>query len=160
MLARRCEMNLITLDGKGYVSRCKARLLDGFSPPRIWTLNVLDTKGAENLASVHLSRLENRMEIIFDPKRLHDETFPLETLSNFVVKGMSCRNMDVITLLHAYHPQQCGKSMGVKSWFETYLGKDRRIARIVKVLGFVYSITRASNPQLQSIWESRYLIID
>ncbi|GJY02080.1 hypothetical protein Tco_0360232 [Tanacetum coccineum] len=148
MLARRCEMNLITLDGKGYVSRCKARLLDGFSPPRIWTLNVLDTKGAENLASVHLSRLENRMEIIFDPKRLHDETFPLETLSNFVVKGMSCRNMDVITLLHAYHPQQCGKSMGVKSWFETYLGKDRRIARIVKALGFVYSITRASNPQL------------
>nr|GEY93666.1 reverse transcriptase domain-containing protein [Tanacetum cinerariifolium]GEY94091.1 reverse transcriptase domain-containing protein [Tanacetum cinerariifolium] len=72
--------------------------------------NVIDTKGAENLAADHLSRLENPHQNVFDPKEIND-TFPLETLNmisfrgnsstpwfadfanyhagNFVVKGMS-----------------------------------------------------------------------
>nr|GFA94090.1 reverse transcriptase domain-containing protein [Tanacetum cinerariifolium] len=71
---------------------------------------VLDTKGAENLAADHLSRLENPYENVLDPKKIN-ETFPLETLSmvtfcgdssapwfadfanyhagNFIVKGMT-----------------------------------------------------------------------
>nr|GFA95223.1 reverse transcriptase domain-containing protein [Tanacetum cinerariifolium] len=71
---------------------------------------VLDTKGAENLAADHLSRLENPYENVLDPKEIN-ETFPLETLSmvtfhgdsnapwfadfvnyhagNFIVKGMT-----------------------------------------------------------------------
>nr|GEX68363.1 reverse transcriptase domain-containing protein [Tanacetum cinerariifolium] len=60
---------------------------------------VLDTKGAENLAANHLSRLENPYENVLDPKEIN-ETFPLETLSmvadfanyhagNFIVKGMT-----------------------------------------------------------------------
>nr|GEU73226.1 reverse transcriptase domain-containing protein [Tanacetum cinerariifolium] len=70
----------------------------------------VDTKGAENLAEDHLSRLENPYENTLDPKEIN-ETFPLETLSmvtfrgdssalwfadfanyhagNFIVKGMS-----------------------------------------------------------------------
>nr|GFA69045.1 reverse transcriptase domain-containing protein [Tanacetum cinerariifolium] len=58
----------------------KARLL-------LWVLllpefdfDVLDTKGAENLAADHLSRLENPYENVLDPKEIN-ETFPLETLS-------------------------------------------------------------------------------
>nr|GEV87000.1 reverse transcriptase domain-containing protein [Tanacetum cinerariifolium] len=41
---------------------------------------VVDTKGAENYAADHLSRLENPYENVFDPKEIN-ESFPLETLS-------------------------------------------------------------------------------
>ncbi|GJV20503.1 reverse transcriptase domain-containing protein [Tanacetum coccineum] len=75
-----------------------------------FNFNVIDTKGAENLAADHLSRLENPYKSVLDPKEIND-TFPLETLSmvtfrgdsstpwfadfanyhagNFVIKGMS-----------------------------------------------------------------------
>nr|GEY21692.1 reverse transcriptase domain-containing protein [Tanacetum cinerariifolium] len=71
---------------------------------------VIDTKGAENLATDHLSQLENSHQNVLDPKGIN-ESFPLETLNlvstrgnsstpwfadfanyhagNFVVKGMS-----------------------------------------------------------------------
>nr|GFA87622.1 hypothetical protein [Tanacetum cinerariifolium] len=70
---------------------------------------VIDTKGAENYAADHLSRLENPYENIFDPKEIN-ETFPLESLNkvahkdpstpwfadfanyhagNFIIKGMT-----------------------------------------------------------------------
>ncbi|GJT22955.1 reverse transcriptase domain-containing protein [Tanacetum coccineum] len=71
---------------------------------------VIDTKGAENYAADHLSRLENPYENVFDPKEIN-ETFPLETLNmvtshddqntpwfadianyhagNFLIKGMT-----------------------------------------------------------------------
>nr|GEX02018.1 reverse transcriptase domain-containing protein [Tanacetum cinerariifolium] len=70
---------------------------------------VIDTKGAENLAADHLSRLENPHQNVLDPNEIN-EAFPLETLNivsfhgdsstpwfadfanyhagNFVVKGM------------------------------------------------------------------------
>nr|GEZ38530.1 reverse transcriptase domain-containing protein [Tanacetum cinerariifolium] len=40
----------------------------------------IDTKGAENYAADHLSRLENPYENVFDPKEIN-ETFPFETLN-------------------------------------------------------------------------------
>nr|GFA75951.1 reverse transcriptase domain-containing protein [Tanacetum cinerariifolium] len=70
---------------------------------------VIDTKGAENFAAEHLSRLENPYENVFDPKEIN-ETFPLEFLNkiahqdpstpwfadftnyhagNFIIKGMT-----------------------------------------------------------------------
>nr|GEV56785.1 reverse transcriptase domain-containing protein [Tanacetum cinerariifolium] len=70
---------------------------------------VVDTKGAENYAADHLSRLENPYENDFDPKEIN-EFFPLETISKlahhdqstpwfahfanyhagkFIIKGMS-----------------------------------------------------------------------
>nr|GEU66578.1 reverse transcriptase domain-containing protein [Tanacetum cinerariifolium] len=42
--------------------------------------HVIDTKGVENYAADHLSRLENPYENVFDPKEIN-ETFPLETLN-------------------------------------------------------------------------------
>nr|GEZ51940.1 reverse transcriptase domain-containing protein [Tanacetum cinerariifolium] len=49
---------------------------------------VLDTKGVENLAADHLSRLENPYENVLDPKEIN-EKFPLETLSMVTFRGDS-----------------------------------------------------------------------
>nr|GEZ46153.1 hypothetical protein [Tanacetum cinerariifolium] len=45
-----------------------------------FTFKVIDTKGAENLATDHLSRLENPHQNVLDPKEIN-ESFPLETLN-------------------------------------------------------------------------------
>nr|GEV07999.1 reverse transcriptase domain-containing protein [Tanacetum cinerariifolium] len=50
--------------------------------------DVLETKGAENLAADHLSRLEKPYENVLDPKEIN-ETFPLETLSTVTFRGDS-----------------------------------------------------------------------
>ncbi|GJU95804.1 reverse transcriptase domain-containing protein [Tanacetum coccineum] len=49
---------------------------------------VIDTKGAENYAPGHLSRLKNPYENVFDPKEI-TETFPLETLNVLTSKDPS-----------------------------------------------------------------------
>nr|GEU98424.1 reverse transcriptase domain-containing protein [Tanacetum cinerariifolium] len=51
-------------------------------------LAVIDTKGAENLAADHLSRLENPYENVLDPKEIN-EKFPLETLGMVTFRGNS-----------------------------------------------------------------------
>nr|GFB03860.1 reverse transcriptase domain-containing protein [Tanacetum cinerariifolium] len=58
----------------------KARLLHWVLLLQEFDFQVLDTKGAENLAAGHLSRLENPYENVLDPKEIN-EIFPLETLS-------------------------------------------------------------------------------
>nr|GEX44578.1 reverse transcriptase domain-containing protein [Tanacetum cinerariifolium] len=88
----------------------KAGLLHWVLLLQEFTFKVIDTKGAENLATDHLSRLENPNQNVLDPKEIN-ESFPLDTLNlvftrgnsstswfadfvnyhvgNFVVKGMS-----------------------------------------------------------------------
>ncbi|GJU30200.1 reverse transcriptase domain-containing protein [Tanacetum coccineum] len=88
----------------------KARLLRWVLLLQEFLFKVIDTKGAENLPTDHLSRLENPYENMLDPKEIN-EKFPLETLNmvtfrgdsstpwfadyanyhagNFIVKGMS-----------------------------------------------------------------------
>nr|GEX30256.1 reverse transcriptase domain-containing protein [Tanacetum cinerariifolium] len=88
----------------------KARLLRWVLLLQEFTFKVVDTKGAENLAADHLSRLENPHQNVLDPKEIN-ESFPLETLNlvssrgsqstpwfadfanyhagNFIVKGMT-----------------------------------------------------------------------
>nr|GEV28066.1 reverse transcriptase domain-containing protein [Tanacetum cinerariifolium] len=88
----------------------KARLLCWVLLLQKFTFKVIDTKGGENLAADHLSRLEIPHRNVLDPKEIN-ESFPLETLNlvstrgnsstqwftdfvnyhvwNFVVKGMS-----------------------------------------------------------------------
>nr|GEZ11378.1 reverse transcriptase domain-containing protein [Tanacetum cinerariifolium] len=58
----------------------KARLLRWILLLQEFDFKVVDTKGAENYAVDHLSRLENPYENVFDPKEIN-ETFPLETIS-------------------------------------------------------------------------------
>ncbi|GJW45230.1 reverse transcriptase domain-containing protein [Tanacetum coccineum] len=58
----------------------KARLLRWVLLLQEFDFLVIDTKGAENYAADHLSRLENRIIMFLDPKEIN-ETFPLETLN-------------------------------------------------------------------------------
>nr|GEU82821.1 reverse transcriptase domain-containing protein [Tanacetum cinerariifolium] len=58
----------------------KARLLRWVLLLQEFDFKVIDTKGAENYAADHLSRLKNPYEDVFDPKEIN-ETFPLETLN-------------------------------------------------------------------------------
>ncbi|GJV94791.1 reverse transcriptase domain-containing protein [Tanacetum coccineum] len=58
----------------------KARLLRWVLLLQKFNFNVIDTKGAENLAADHLSQLENPCESVLDPKEIN-EKFPLETLN-------------------------------------------------------------------------------
>nr|GEY54355.1 reverse transcriptase domain-containing protein [Tanacetum cinerariifolium] len=58
----------------------KARLLRWVLLLQEFTFKVVDTKGAENLAADHLSRLENPHQNVLDPKEIN-ESFPLETLN-------------------------------------------------------------------------------
>nr|GFA38580.1 DNA-directed DNA polymerase [Tanacetum cinerariifolium] len=66
----------------------KARLLRWVLLLQEFTFKVIDTKGAENLAADHLSRLENPHQNVFDPKEIN-ESFPLETLNLVSTSGNS-----------------------------------------------------------------------
>ncbi|GJY46772.1 reverse transcriptase domain-containing protein [Tanacetum coccineum] len=66
----------------------KARLLRWVLLLQEFDFKVIDTKGAENLAADHLSRLENPHENELDPKEIN-ESFPLETLNVVTFRGDS-----------------------------------------------------------------------
>nr|GFA46762.1 reverse transcriptase domain-containing protein [Tanacetum cinerariifolium] len=70
--AQRCESTIASLDF----------LLQKFD------FKVIDTKGAENYAADHLSRLENPYENVFDLKEIN-ETFPLESLNKIAHQDKS-----------------------------------------------------------------------
>nr|GEV13720.1 DNA-directed DNA polymerase [Tanacetum cinerariifolium] len=73
------------------------------SKARFLRFKVVDTKGAENLAADHLSRLENPHQNVLDPKETN-ESFPLETLNLVMQKyGVTHR------LATPYHPQISGQ---------------------------------------------------
>nr|GEW01115.1 reverse transcriptase domain-containing protein [Tanacetum cinerariifolium] len=65
----------------------KARLLCWVLLLQEFTFKVIDTKGAENLATDHLSRFENPHQNVLDPKEIN-ELFPLETLNMFSFRGV------------------------------------------------------------------------
>nr|GEV16877.1 reverse transcriptase domain-containing protein [Tanacetum cinerariifolium] len=117
----------------------KARLLRWVLLLQEFKFKVIDTKGAENLATDHLSRLENPHQNVLDPKEIN-ETLPLETLNmvsfrgnsstpwfahfanyhagNFVVKGMSSQQKnkffkdEAIDILKAFHNGPTGGHHG------------------------------------------------
>nr|GFB75533.1 DNA-directed DNA polymerase [Tanacetum cinerariifolium] len=66
----------------------KARLLRWVLLLQEFDFDVIDTKGAENLAADHLSRLESPYENVLDPKEIN-EKFSLETLSMVTYRGNS-----------------------------------------------------------------------
>nr|GFA84576.1 reverse transcriptase domain-containing protein [Tanacetum cinerariifolium] len=66
----------------------KARLLRWILLLQEFDFKAIDTKGAENYAVDHLSRLENPYKNIFDPKEIN-ETFPLESLNKIAHQDLS-----------------------------------------------------------------------
>ncbi|GJX86007.1 reverse transcriptase domain-containing protein [Tanacetum coccineum] len=80
--------------------------------------NVIDTKGAENLAADHLSRLENPYENVLDPKEVN-EKFPLETFNMVTSRGDSNQmirrcvaGQEVVDILTACHSGPIGGHYG------------------------------------------------
>nr|GEV68131.1 reverse transcriptase domain-containing protein [Tanacetum cinerariifolium] len=97
MVCRPCKLPCGELHCQGYdvtaealfaKKDAKARLLRWVLLLQEFDFKVLDTKGAENLAADHLSRLENPYENVLNPKGIN-ETFPLETLSMVTFRGDS-----------------------------------------------------------------------
>nr|GEV87187.1 reverse transcriptase domain-containing protein [Tanacetum cinerariifolium]GEV89151.1 reverse transcriptase domain-containing protein [Tanacetum cinerariifolium] len=110
---------------------------------------VIDTKGAENLAVDHLSRLENSHQNVLDPKEIN-ETFPLETLNMVSFRGLEpsrtiisdrgthfCNDQFAKFMLKygvthrlatAYHPQISGQvevsNYGLKRILEKIVGEN------------------------------------
>nr|GEX42468.1 reverse transcriptase domain-containing protein [Tanacetum cinerariifolium] len=73
----------------------KARLLRWVLLLQEFDFDVLDTKGAENLAAEHLSRLEKPYENVLNLKEIN-ETFPLETLSTVEAKELPTNDARVV----------------------------------------------------------------
>nr|GEW25109.1 reverse transcriptase domain-containing protein [Tanacetum cinerariifolium] len=78
----------------------KARLLRWILLLQEFDFKVIDTKGSENYAADHLSRLENPYENIFDPKEIN-ETFPLESLNKIAHQNPT--GQEAIDILNACH---------------------------------------------------------
>nr|GEY84751.1 reverse transcriptase domain-containing protein [Tanacetum cinerariifolium] len=72
-----------------------------------FTFKVIDTKGVENMAADHLSRLENPHQNVLNPKEIN-ESFPFETL-NLV----STRGQEAIDILKACHYGPTGGHHGL-----------------------------------------------
>nr|GFB77776.1 reverse transcriptase domain-containing protein [Tanacetum cinerariifolium] len=66
----------------------KSRLLRWILLLQEFDFKVIDTRGAENYAADHLSRLKNPYENVFDPKEIN-EAFPLESLNKVAHKDPS-----------------------------------------------------------------------
>nr|GFA80093.1 reverse transcriptase domain-containing protein [Tanacetum cinerariifolium] len=81
------ESNYTTTE-KEMLADVKARLLRWVLLLQEFDFDAINTKGAENLAANHLSRLENPYENVLDPKEIN-ENFPLETLSMVTFRGDS-----------------------------------------------------------------------
>nr|GEZ26267.1 reverse transcriptase domain-containing protein [Tanacetum cinerariifolium] len=120
-------------NGNENVSRgkdSKARLLRWVLLLQEFTFKVIETKGAENLATDHLSRLENPHQIVLDHKEI-TESFPIETLNlafTRVCKGyakVGCHSP------FSYHisPQTSGQvevsNRGLKRILKRTVGKNR-----------------------------------
>ncbi|GKE81109.1 reverse transcriptase domain-containing protein, partial [Tanacetum coccineum] len=86
-----------------------ARLLRWVLLLQEFDFNVIDTKGAENLAADHLSRLENPYENLLDPKEIN-EKFPLETLNMVTFHGDS--SQEAVDILKAWHSGPTGGYYG------------------------------------------------
>nr|GEX54268.1 reverse transcriptase domain-containing protein [Tanacetum cinerariifolium] len=71
------------------VDKAKIKVISKLPHPTTkFDFKIIDTKGAENYAADHLSRLENPYENIFKPKEIN-ETFPLESLNKVAHKDPS-----------------------------------------------------------------------
>nr|GEX87565.1 reverse transcriptase domain-containing protein [Tanacetum cinerariifolium] len=99
----------------------KARLLRWVLLLQEFDFDVLDTKGAENLAANHLSRLEKPYENVLDPKEIN-ETFPLEMLSTVTFREDSSApwfadfanyHAEALDILEACHNGPTGGHHGV-----------------------------------------------
>ncbi|GJR01915.1 reverse transcriptase domain-containing protein [Tanacetum coccineum] len=107
---------------------------------------VIDTKGAENLAADHLSRLENSYEIVLDPKEIN-ETFPLETLNMVTFRGDS--STPWFADFANYHP-----TSGISTLRNVVPTREARLSWIFEASRAHGFVLRSQELQILSfIWE-------
>nr|GEY82376.1 reverse transcriptase domain-containing protein [Tanacetum cinerariifolium] len=98
----------------------KPRLLRWVLLLQEFDITVRDRKGAENLATDHLSRLENPHQSVLDKKEIN-ETFPLETLNIISFRGDSRNVVPAKEQIHQVCEALllgrlfCSKSVRIKS---------------------------------------------
>ncbi|GJY65337.1 reverse transcriptase domain-containing protein [Tanacetum coccineum] len=123
------------------------------------------SKGAENYAADHLSRLENPYENTFDPKEI-TETFPLETLSVLTSKDQSTPWFADFANYHAGKFIKKGMSTQEKNkffkdvkhyfWDDPFLFKtcaDQNNPKVCCVDG--KKLSKFSNSEALSLWDHR-----
>nr|GFB14311.1 hypothetical protein [Tanacetum cinerariifolium] len=104
----------------------KARLLRLILLLQEFDFKAIDTKGAENYAADHLSRLENPYENIFDLKEIN-ETFPLESFNKTYPDQIIRRcvaGQEAINILKACHSGPTEGHYGAN-----YTGKKGKISQ-------------------------------
>nr|GEV18691.1 hypothetical protein [Tanacetum cinerariifolium] len=89
----------------------KARLFRWVLLLQEFTFKVVDTKGAENLAADHLSRLKNPHQNVLDPKEIN-ESFPLETLN--LVSSRSSQSTPWFADFENYHAAKALPTNGAR----------------------------------------------
>ncbi|GJX74517.1 reverse transcriptase domain-containing protein [Tanacetum coccineum] len=99
----------------------KARLLRWVLLLQEFDFKVIDTKGAENYAADHLSRLENPYENVFDPKEIN-KNFPLETLN--MVTSRDDPSQEAVDILTACHSGPTGEHYGATTLPKRFLILD------------------------------------
>nr|GEY76458.1 uncharacterized protein [Tanacetum cinerariifolium] len=110
----------------------KARLLRWILLLQEFDFKVIDTKGAENYAADHLSRLENPYKNVFDPKEIN-ETFPLEILNKVAHQDQSTLWFADFANYHAgkFIIKTSGQvkvtNRGLKRILERTVGKNRAL---------------------------------
>nr|GFB26233.1 reverse transcriptase domain-containing protein [Tanacetum cinerariifolium] len=109
----------------------KARLLLWILLLQEFDFKVIDTRGAENYAADHLSRLENPYENVFDPKEIN-ETFPLETLNKIAHNDPSTHaGKEAIDILNACHSEPIGGHYGASYTAKKVFDSDAK-ARLLR----------------------------
>ncbi|GKF29210.1 reverse transcriptase domain-containing protein [Tanacetum coccineum] len=128
----------------------KARLLRWVLLLQEFDFKVLDTKGAENLAADHLSRLENPYENVLDPKEIN-ETFPLEKvdyLSKWVeAKALPTNDAQVVCKFLKTLFSRFGAPRAIISDRRTHFCNDQFFAKVMLKYGVTHRLSTAYHPQ-------------
>nr|GEX02852.1 hypothetical protein [Tanacetum cinerariifolium] len=119
----------------------KARLLRWVLLLQEFDFKVLDTKGDENLAADHLSRLENPYENMLDPKEIN-ETFPLETLT----KALPTNDVRVVCKFLKSLFARFGTPRAIISDRGTHFYNDQ-FANVMLKYGVTHRLSTAYHPQ-------------
>nr|GEU42847.1 DNA-directed DNA polymerase [Tanacetum cinerariifolium] len=134
----------------------KARLLRWVLLLQEFTFKVIDTKGAENLAADHLSRLENPHQNVLDPKEIN-ESFPLETLNlssegvYIARKPLTFSRLATIdlpgdTMAQITQPRRFRTPRAIISDRETYFCNDQ-FAKVMQKFGVTHRLATSYHPQ-------------
>nr|GEX33708.1 reverse transcriptase domain-containing protein [Tanacetum cinerariifolium] len=134
----------------------KARLLRWVLLLQEFTFKVVDTKGAENLAADHLSRLENLHQNVLDPKGIN-ESFPLETLNlvstrvDYLSKWMEAKalpsnNARVVCKFLKNLFARFGAPRAIISDMGTHFCNDQ-FTKVMQKYGVTHRLATSYNPQ-------------